>query len=126
MRRVFPFASSGEGIVVIDRGEFDRDLGAAALGVEHLTPSHDLHLPGLRAETLHPDPGPDFQGDEVWSRRDEVCVIRWAGHRNMKTLHGSNPSLHPGSDASAVTAGRSPGPGGQDTLADRLHRMDPS
>lgn len=49
--RVFPFASGGEGIVVIDRGEFDRDLGAAALraGVEIRT--------GFRVERLCPEPG---------------------------------------------------------------------
>jgi len=48
--RVFPFASDGEGIVVIDRGEFDRELGAAAqrAGVEIRTE--------FRAERLRPDP----------------------------------------------------------------------
>lgn len=46
--RVFPFASNGEGIAVIDRGEFDRDLGAAAqrAGVDIRT--------GFRAERLRP------------------------------------------------------------------------
>lgn len=48
--RVFPFASNGEGIAVIDRGEFDRELGAAAqrAGVDIRT--------GFRAERLRPGP----------------------------------------------------------------------
>src|SRR5260370_404030 len=48
--RVFPFASNGEGIAVIDRGEFDRELGAAAqrAGVEIRT--------AFRAERLRLDP----------------------------------------------------------------------
>src|SRR5229473_1408486 len=48
--RVFPFASNGEGIAVIDRGEFDRELGAAAqraaVGIR----------PGSRREHLGPTP----------------------------------------------------------------------
>ena len=48
--RVFPFASNGEGIAVIDRAEFDRELGAAAqrAGVEIRT--------GFRVEALRPEP----------------------------------------------------------------------
>jgi digeranylgeranylglycerophospholipid reductase len=47
--RVFAFASNGEGIAVIDRGEFDRELGAAAerAGVDIRT--------GFRVERLHPE-----------------------------------------------------------------------
>ena len=47
--RVFSFASNGEGIAVIDRGEFDRELGAAAerAGVDIRT--------GFRVERLHPE-----------------------------------------------------------------------
>jgi len=48
--RVFPFASNGEGIAVIDRGEFDRELGTAAqrAGVDIRT--------GFRVERLRPEP----------------------------------------------------------------------
>jgi geranylgeranyl reductase family protein len=48
--RIFPFASNGEGIAVIDRGEFDRELGAAAerAGVDVRT--------GFRAERLRLEP----------------------------------------------------------------------
>jgi geranylgeranyl reductase family protein len=48
--RVFPFVANGEGIAVIDRGELDRELGAAAqrAGVEIKT--------GFRAERLRPAP----------------------------------------------------------------------
>lgn len=48
--RVFPFASNGERIAVIDRGEFDRELGAAAqrAGVDIRT--------GFRVERLRPEP----------------------------------------------------------------------
>ena len=47
--RVFPFAANGEGIAVIDRGEFDRELGAAAqrAGVEIRT--------GFKVERLRPE-----------------------------------------------------------------------
>ncbi len=48
--RVYPFARNGEGIAVIDRGAFDRELGAAAqrAGVEIRT--------GFRVERLRPEP----------------------------------------------------------------------
>ncbi len=48
--RVFPFAANGEGIAVIDRGEFDRELGAAAqrAGVDIRT--------GFKVERLRPEP----------------------------------------------------------------------
>jgi digeranylgeranylglycerophospholipid reductase len=48
--RVFPFAANGEGIAVIDRGEFDRELGAAAqrAGVDVRT--------GFKVERLRPEP----------------------------------------------------------------------
>lgn len=48
--RVFPFTSNGERIAVIDRGEFDRELGAAAqrAGVDIRT--------GFRVERLRPEP----------------------------------------------------------------------
>jgi digeranylgeranylglycerophospholipid reductase len=47
--RMFPFAANGERIAVIDRGEFDRELGAAAerAGVDIRT--------GFRVERLHPE-----------------------------------------------------------------------
>jgi digeranylgeranylglycerophospholipid reductase len=47
--RVFPFAATGEGIAVIDRGEFDRELGAAAerAGVDIRT--------GFRVERVRPE-----------------------------------------------------------------------
>jgi geranylgeranyl reductase family protein len=48
--RVFPFASNGEGIAVIDRGEFDRELGAALrrAGVDVRT--------GFRVDRIVPEP----------------------------------------------------------------------
>jgi digeranylgeranylglycerophospholipid reductase len=48
--RVFPFSSNGEGIAVIDRGEFDRELGAAAqrAGVEIRT--------GFKVHRVRPEP----------------------------------------------------------------------
>jgi digeranylgeranylglycerophospholipid reductase len=67
--RVFPFASNGEGIAVIDRGEFDRELAAAAqrAGVEIRT--------GFRVERLRREPrGMQIEGPaEVLRAR--VCVL---------------------------------------------------
>ena len=67
--RVFPFASNGEGIAVIDRGEFDRELGAAAqrAGVEIRT--------GFRAERLHPDPTSMQIVGSAGTLRARVCVL---------------------------------------------------
>lgn len=67
--RVFPFASNGEGIAVIDRGEFDRELGAAAqrAGVEIRT--------GFRAEHLRPDPMSMQIGGSGGALRARVCVL---------------------------------------------------
>jgi flavin-dependent dehydrogenase len=67
--RAFPFASNGDGIAVIDRGEFDRELGAAArrAGVEIRT--------GFKVERLHPEPrGMQVEGRAgVLSAR--VCIL---------------------------------------------------
>ena len=67
--RVFPFASNGEGIAVIDRGEFDRELGVAAqrAGVEIRT--------GFRAERLRPDPGSMQIVGSAGALRARVCVL---------------------------------------------------
>ena len=67
--RVFPFASNGEGIAVIDRGEFDRELGAAAqrAGVEIRT--------GFRAEHLRPDPMSMQIVGSGGALRARVCVL---------------------------------------------------
>lgn len=67
--RVFPFASNGEGIVVIDRGEFDRELGAAAqrAGVEIRTE--------FRAERLRPDPTSIQIVGSTGALRARVCVL---------------------------------------------------
>jgi len=67
--RVFPFASTGEGIAVIDRGEFDRELGAAAqrAGVEIRT--------GFRAERLRPAPTSIQIEGSAGALRARVCVL---------------------------------------------------
>ena len=67
--RVFPFDSGGEDIVVLDRGEFDRDLGTAAqrAGVEVRT--------GFRAIRVGLEPGGvrvHGAGGSVGAR---VCVL---------------------------------------------------
>jgi len=67
--RVFSFASNGEGIAVIDRGEFDRELGAAAqrAGVEIRT--------GFRAERLRPDATSIRIEGSAGALRARVCVL---------------------------------------------------
>ena len=67
--RVFPFASNGEGIAVIDRGEFDRELGGAAqrAGVEIRT--------GFRVDRLHPDPASMQVVGAAGALRARVCVL---------------------------------------------------
>ena len=67
--RVFPFASNGEGIVVLDRAEFDRELGAAAqrAGVEIRTE--------FRAERLRPDPASIQIVGSTGALRARVCVL---------------------------------------------------
>jgi digeranylgeranylglycerophospholipid reductase len=67
--RVFSFASNGEGIAVIDRGEFDRELGAAAqrAGVEIRT--------GFRAERLRPDATSIQVEGSAGALRARVCVL---------------------------------------------------
>jgi digeranylgeranylglycerophospholipid reductase len=67
--RVFPFAATGEGIAVIDRGEFDRELGTAAqrAGVEIRT--------GFRAERLRPDPTSIQIEGSAGALRARVCVL---------------------------------------------------
>ena len=86
--RVFPFASNGEGIAVIDRGEFDRELGAAAqrAGVEIRT--------GFRVERLRPEPrGMQIEGPAgVLSAR--VCVLACGvGYGLQRQLGLELPSL---------------------------------
>lgn len=86
--RVFPFASNGEGIAVIDRGEFDRDLGAAAqrAGVEIRT--------GFRAERLRPERrGMQIEGPAgVVSAR--VCILACGvGYGLQRQLGLELPSL---------------------------------
>ena len=67
--RVFPFASTGERIAVIDRREFDRELGAAAqrAGVEIRT--------GFRAERLRPDATSIQIEGSAGALRARVCVL---------------------------------------------------
>jgi digeranylgeranylglycerophospholipid reductase len=67
--RVFSFVSNGEGIAVIDRGEFDRELGAAAqrAGVEIRT--------GFRAERLRPDARSIQIEGSAGALRARVCVL---------------------------------------------------
>ena len=86
--RVFPFASNGEGIAVIDRGEFDRELGAAAqrAGVEIRT--------GFKVERLRPEPrGMQIEGPAgVLSAR--VCVLACGvGYGLQRQLGLELPSL---------------------------------
>jgi digeranylgeranylglycerophospholipid reductase len=68
-RRVFSFGSSGEGIAVIDRGEFDRELAVAAqrAGVEIRT--------GFRAERLHSHPASIQIVGSAGALRARVCVL---------------------------------------------------
>ena len=67
--RAFPFASNGDGIAVIDRGEFDREVAAAArrAGVEIRT--------GFKVERLRSEPrGMQVEGRAgVLSAR--VCIL---------------------------------------------------
>lgn len=86
--RVFPFASNGEGIAVIDRGEFDRELAAAAqrAGVEIRT--------GFRVARLRPEPrGMQVEGPAgVLSAR--VCVLACGvGYGLQRQLGLELPSL---------------------------------
>jgi geranylgeranyl reductase family protein len=86
--RVFPFASNGEGIAVIDRGEFDRELAAAAqrAGVEIRT--------GFRVARLAPEPrGMRIEGPAgVLSAR--VCVLACGvGYGLQRQLGLELPSL---------------------------------
>jgi digeranylgeranylglycerophospholipid reductase len=86
--RVFPFASNGEGIAVIDRGEFDRELAAAAqrAGVEIRT--------GFKVERLRPARrGMRIEGSAgVLSAR--VCVLACGvGYGLQRQLGLELPSL---------------------------------
>jgi len=67
--RVFPFAANGEGIAIIDRGEFDRELGAAAqrAGVEIRT--------GFRAERLRAEPRSMEIEGPGGALRARVCIL---------------------------------------------------
>ena len=67
--RVFPFASNGEGIAVLDRGKFDRELGAAAqrAGVEIRT--------GFRVERLRSEPTSMQIAGPAGALRARVCVL---------------------------------------------------
>jgi geranylgeranyl reductase family protein len=62
--RVFPFAANGEGIAVIDRGEFDRELGAAAerAGVDIRT--------GFKVERVRPE----LRSMQVEGRAGSLCA----------------------------------------------------
>jgi len=86
--RVFSFAANGEGIAVIDRGEFDRELGAAAqrAGVEIRT--------GFKVERLRPEPrSMRVEGrTEVLSAR--VCILACGvGYGLQRQLGFHLPSL---------------------------------
>ncbi len=86
--RVFPFASNGEGIAVIDRGEFDRELATAAqrAGVEIRT--------GFRVERLRPGPrGMQIEG-AVGVVSARVCVLACGvGYGLQRQLGLELPSL---------------------------------
>ena len=86
--RVFRFASNGEGIAVIDRGEFDRELAAAAqrAGVEIRT--------GFKVERLRAEPrGMRIEGPAgVLNAR--VCVLACGvGYGLQRQLGLELPSL---------------------------------
>jgi geranylgeranyl reductase family protein len=86
--RVFPFASNGEGIAVIDRGEFDRDLGAAAqrAGVEIRT--------RFRAERLRPAPRSMQIESPAGVLSARVCVLACGvGYGLQRQLGLELPSL---------------------------------
>jgi geranylgeranyl reductase family protein len=67
--RVLPFAANGEGIAVIDRGEFDRELGGAAqrAGVEIRT--------GFRVERLAPEPRSIQVAGTGGALRARACIL---------------------------------------------------
>jgi len=86
--RVFSFASNGEGIAVIDRGEFDRELGAAAqrAGV-------DIRM-GFRAERLRPEPQSMQIEGSAGVLRARVCILACGvGYGLQRQLGLELPSL---------------------------------
>jgi digeranylgeranylglycerophospholipid reductase len=86
--RVFPFSSNGEGIAVIDRGEFDRDLGAAALraGAEIRT--------GFKVERLRAGPRSMRIESPVGTLSARVCVLACGvGYGLQRQLGLELPSL---------------------------------
>lgn len=86
--RVFPFASNGEGIAVIDRGEFDRELGAAAqrAGVDIRT--------GFRVERLRPEPRSMQIEGSAGVLRARVCILACGvGYGLQRQLGLGLPSL---------------------------------
>ncbi|HSB61175.1 MAG TPA: NAD(P)/FAD-dependent oxidoreductase [Vicinamibacteria bacterium] len=86
--RVFPFVSNGEGIAVIDRGEFDRELGAAAqrAGVDIRT--------GFRVERLRPEPRSMQIEGPGGALRARVCILACGvGYGLQRQLGLELPSL---------------------------------
>jgi geranylgeranyl reductase family protein len=86
--RVFPFASNGEGIAVIDRGEFDRELGTAAqrAGVEIRT--------GFKVERLHAEPRSMQVVGPGGALRARVCILACGvGYGLQRQLGLELPSL---------------------------------
>jgi digeranylgeranylglycerophospholipid reductase len=86
--RTFPFASNGEGIAVIDRVEFDRELGVAAqrAGVEIRT--------GFRAERLHAEAASMQVVGPAGAVRGRVCVLACGvGYGLQRQLGLELPSL---------------------------------
>jgi geranylgeranyl reductase family protein len=101
--RIFPFASNGEGIAVIDRVEFDRELGAAAqrAGVEIRT--------GFRAERLHLEPASMQIVGAAGAVRGRVCVLACGvGYGLQRQLGLELPSLFLHSAQVEVDASEAP------------------
>jgi geranylgeranyl reductase family protein len=101
--RIFPFVSNGDGIAVIDRGEFDRELAAGAqrAGVDIRT--------GFRAERIRQ--GPRSLGVEgpagVLNAR--VCILACGvGYRLQRQLGLQLPSLFLHSAQCEVDASEAP------------------
>lgn len=103
--RAVPFASKDEGIVVIDRGEFDRDLGAAAqrAGVEIRT--------GFRVERLRPEARSMQIVGPGGALRARVCILACGvGYGLQRQLGLELPSLF--LHSAQVEVDSRPGPSG--------------
>jgi geranylgeranyl reductase family protein len=85
--RIFPFASNGERIAVVDRGEFDRELGVSAqrAGVDIRT--------GFRAERIRPGPRSMHVEGPAGALSARVCILACGvGYRLPRQLGLQLPS----------------------------------